>query len=210
VWYESIPAEITESEMRQRTQMAAESDADIFCLVGNWMDKRGDWNINENIPLGEFSRHVHDQGMKLGLSIELAVADGDSQILTEYPQWVARSENNVDNTASDGKMMCLGSEYTLYVAHQIDALVKKLDVDYIKLTGPMIPNGETGKCFARDHIHRSSGESLWYIYEGLFAVCKHLHNQNPDLIVDIAIESYTPKQIVDYALLKHTDVEWPF
>ena len=106
--------------------------------------------------------------------------------------------------------MCLGSEYTLYIAHEIDGLVKDLDLDYIKLAGPMIPDGESSGCFAEKHVHRSSAESLWYIYEGLFAICKHLHSQNPDLIIHVSPESYSPDGRIDYALLRYADVEWPF
>jgi len=210
IWYENPPIDTpTDAEIRQKVQLAAESGADIFCITGSWMDKRGDWNINQNAPLERFGKYAHELGMKYGLSIELAVADPDSQVMADYPQWVARSEDNSDGADNeDEKLMCLGSEYTLYVAHQIDTLVRDLGLNYIKLTGPMIPNGDG--CFAKDHVHRSSAESLWYIYDGLLAICKRLHNQHPDLMVDVSTESYTPDNVIDYALLKCVDVEWPF
>ncbi|MFC1713224.1 alpha-galactosidase [Candidatus Poribacteria bacterium] len=210
VWYENV---LTTDETRQKIQMAAQSGAEIFSLAGNWMDKRGDWNINEEAHLEELGEYVHELGMKFGLAVELAVADPDSQVITDYPQWVASSEDGSDRTAGDGvegKLMCLGSEYTLYAVHQIDELVRDLNLDYIKLTGPMIPNGEATGCFATDHVHRSSAESLWYIYDGLFAICRRLHSQHRGLVVDISTESYTPENTVDYALLKCADVEWPF
>lgn len=213
IWYENILADATESEMRQKMQLAAESGADIFCLAGNWMDKRGDWNINENAHLEKLREYANEMGMKFGLSIELAVADRDSQVVTDYPKWALKLEDGSDHTAGDGsggKLMCLGSEYTLYAVHQINILVRDLNLDYVKLTGPMIPDGEKSGCFATDHVHRSSAESLWYIYDGLFAICRRLHSQHADLIVDVSAESYTPENTVDYALLKCADVEWPF
>lgn len=202
VWYENIVA-ATDAEIRQKVQLAAESGADIFCVTGNWMDKRGDWNVNQNAPLEKFGKYAHELGMKFGLSIELAAADADSQVMADYPQWVVRSADS-----EDGELMCLGSEYTLYLAHQVDALVRDLDLDYITLGGQMIPDGDG--CFSKDHIHRSSAESLWYIYDGLLAICKRLHSQHPDLMVDVSTESYTPDNTIDYALLKCADVEWPF
>lgn len=211
-WYENIVGDITESEARQKVQLAQESGADIFCLDGFWMDRRGDWMINEDALVETFGDYARESGMKFGLSIDLAVADPASLVIVEYPQWAVKLANGSDYTISKDdavKMMCLGSEYTLYIAREIDALVKELDLDYVRLAGPMIPDGEANGCFAQDHMHRSSAESLWYIYEGLFAICKRLHSQHPDLIVDVAARSYNPEGTIDYALLKYADVEWP-
>ena len=107
------------------------------------------------------------------------------------------------------KMMCLGSEYAIHAAYEIDRLVEDLNLDYVKLTGHIIPDQEAGGCFAEDHVHRSSAESLWYIYEGLFALCAYLHSQHPDLIIDVSPESYHPGGTIDYSLLKHADIRWP-
>lgn len=210
IWYENLLTNtMTDAGIRKKVQLAAESGADIFCITGNWMDKRGDWNVNQNAPLEKFGKYAHELGMKFGLSMELAVADPDSQVMADYPQWVVRSADSPDGADNEnGKLMCLGSEYTLYLAYQTDTLVRDLGLDYIKLTGQMVPDGDG--CFAKDHVHRSSAESLWYIYDGLFAICKRLHNQHPDLMVDISTESYTPDNTIDYALLKCADVEWPF
>ena len=213
VWYENTAADIAVPEVHGRTQLAARAGAGIFCIASGWADKRGDWTISEDTHLEEFGRYARELGMKFGLSIDLAVADLDSQITTEYPQWVVKLKDGSDYTirnGGSGKIMCLGSEYTLYIAHEIDGLVKELDLDYIKLAGPMIPDGESSGCFADKHVHRSSAESLWYIYEGLFAICKHLHSQNPDLIIHVSPESYSPDGRIDYALLRYADVEWPF
>ena len=206
VWYENVPMETTESEIRQKAQMAAKSGADIFCLTGIWMDKRGDWNARADMPLEKIGQYVQSLGMKFGLSMELAVADQDSQVLADYPQWIVSAGDNSSSTISGGKMMCLGSEYTVYAAHQIVELVKRLSLDYIRFAGRIVPDG----CSDSEHMHRSRTESLWYIYEGFFALCSYLHGQNYDLIIDISNESYAPDGVLDYALLKYADVPWPF
>ncbi len=212
VWYENVSANTTEPEAREKMRLAAKSGANVFCLTGRWMDKRGDWTINENSCFNNLSQYAHSLEMKFGLSIELAAADSDSQIMAECSHWVAKSKDGSDytiNDASGGKMMCLGSEYTLYAAHEIDRLVTELNLNYIRLTGPMIPDRESSGCFAEDHVHRSSAESLWYIYEGLFAVCKYLHSRHPDLIIDVSPEFYNPDGTIDYALLRYADVAYP-
>ena len=212
VWYESIVGEVTEEEVHQKTQLAKQSEADIFCLDGFWMDKRGNWMIKEDARVETFRDHARELGMKFGLSVDVAIADPGSMVIVDYPNWIVKTADGSDyNISKDDaiKMMCLGSEYTLYIAGEIDALVNELNLDYVRLAGPIIPNGEANGCFAQDHVHRSSAESLWYIYEGLFAICNHLHSRNPDLIVDVSAQSYNPNGTIDYALLKYADVEWP-
>lgn len=213
IWYENIIENITESEILDKAQMASRSGADIFCLSGRWMERRGDWTLNEDIHLNSLSQRISDLGMKFGLSLDLAVTDPDSQIIKEHPGWIVKSKDGSDYAVqydTSGKMMCLGSEYALYMAYEMGNLVKELDLDYIKLTGPMIPDGQSSGCFAQEHIHRSSAESLWYIYDGLFAICNFLHNQNPGLIIQVSPETYSTEKIVDYALMKNTDAERPF
>ncbi len=207
VWYENISGDVEDTEIRGKVQLAADSGADIFCLNRGWMDKRGDWNISENANLQNFSQCAHSLGMKFGLDISLAIADQESQVMAEYPQWAVKSRDGSYHVTGDGgKMMCLGSDYTLYMVDRIDSLVKELGLDYIKLNGPMIPDDEAAGCFSEDHVHRSSAESLWYIYDGLFAICEYLHTQHPDLIIDVSPESYNPGGAIDLALLKHADV----
>jgi len=198
--YESVAADTTEQQLLERAQKAKETNADIFCLNG-----KQDWTIEKKPYLGKLSQSVHDMGMKFGLCIKLAERDG--QVPAEYSQWAVKLKDGSDCSLPDGeKIMCLGSEYVIYAAYEMDELVKELGVDYVKLTGQMITEG----CFAKDHIHRSSAESLWYIYDGLFAIIKYLHSQHPDLIIDVSPESYNPTGTIDYALLKYADIRWQF
>ena len=171
------------------------------------MDRRGDWMINEDANVKLFSDYSRELGMKFGLSVDVAVADPGSSVIVDYPQWTAKQEDGSDYAIGASKMMCLGSEYTIYIGSEIDALVRELELDYVRLAGPMLPNSGASGCFAKDHVHRSSAESLWYIYEGLFAICNYLHSQYPDLIVDVSAQSYNPNGTIDYALLKYADVE---
>jgi alpha-galactosidase len=207
VWYENISGDVEVKEAQGKVQLAADSGADIFCLNRGWMDKRGDWNISENANLQNFSQYARDLGMKFGLGLDLAIADQESRVMAEYPQWAVKSKDGSDHVTDDGgRMMCLGSDYTLYMAETIDSLVRELGLDYIKLNGPLIPDNEAAGCFSEDHVHRSSAESLWYIYDGLFAICEYLHTHHPSLIIDVSPESYNPGGAMDLALLKHADV----
>ncbi len=207
VWYENISGDVEDAEAHGKVQLAADSGADIFCLNRGWMDRRGDWNISENVNLENFSQYAHDLGMKFGLGMDLAIADQESQVMIDYPQWAVKSKDGSHHATGDGgKMMCLGSEYTLYMVGKIDSLVRELGLEYIRLNGPMIPDNEAAGCFSEDHVHRSSAESLWYIYDGLFAICEYLHTHHPDLIIHVSPESYDPGGAIDFALLKHADV----
>ena len=210
LWYENIGDGLTESEAGDKIQLAKKAGADVFCLAGKWMNNRGDWIVKENLNISEIKNQVQSMNMKFGLSMDLAIVDLDSQILVDHPIWASKSKDGSDYLPSDvmgGKMMCLASEYAMYMAYEIDEIVKELDLDYIMLTGAIIPDDG---CYSQSHLHRSKGESLWYIYEGLFAICKYLHAKHPNLIIQVSPESYNPEGKIDYALLRHTDMEWQF
>jgi hypothetical protein len=212
VSFENILAETTEKQVSEKVNSAKESGANIFCLSGNWMDKRGDWTYEKNAYIKNLNEQAHKLGIKFGLCVDVAVAEPDSIVLNQHPQWIVKSKDGADYKVPDtqSKLMCMGSEYTLYMAYEIDSLVKELNLDYIKLTGAIIPTDDVGGCFAEGHLHRTRGEYIWNVYDGLFALIMYLHGQHPDLIVDVSLESYNPPGSVDYALLKNSDVNWSF
>jgi len=208
--FEEVSAETTETQVIEKMNRAKESGANVFCLSGNWTDKRGDWTYEKNAYIKNLSEKAHESGMKLGLCVDVAVAEPDSTVFIQYPQWTVKSKDGADYKVPDtqSKLMCLGSEYALYMAYEIDSLVKELNLDYVKLTGAIIPTADVGGCFAEGHLHRTSGESIWNIYDGLFALIMYLHGEHPGLIVDVSLESYNPPGSLDYALLKNADVNW--
>lgn len=210
VWFENTSPETTESQLADSISRAKGSGADVFCLDGNWTDKRGNWTYEKNTYIKNLSEQVHNAGMKFGLCVDVALAEPDSIVFTQHPQWVVKSKNGSDYAVPDTKtkLMCMGSEYALYMAYEIDSLVKELNLDYIKLTGAMIPTADVGGCFAEGHLHRTSGESLWNIYDGLFGFITYLRGENPNLIVNVSLESYNPPGALDYALLRYTDANW--
>jgi len=209
VWYENI-ANNVELDLLAKLQLAKKSGADIFCLDGDWMDKRGDWIVKDNINAPNLKNEADKLGIRLGVSLDISIVDLDSQILSDHSVWIAKSKDGSDYITTDGKMMCLASQYALYMSYELEVLVKELKLDYIIFTGSIIPEAQPGGCFALEHLHRSSGESLWYIYEGLFAICRYLRNKHPNLIIQISPKSYNPEGDIDYPLLKYTDTEWPF
>lgn len=212
VYFENISSETTESNLIEKVKQAKDSGVDVFCISGNWTDKRGDWTYDKNAYIKNVCEYAHSLGMKFGLCIDLAIAEPESIILNQHPQWVVKKKNGSDYEISDSKakLMCLASEYALYMAYEIDAIVKELNLDYVKLTGNMLPLDDDGGCFAKDHLHNINEESLWNIYNALFDIIKYLHSQKWDLIVDVALESYNPSGFLDYELLKYADINWEF
>ena len=208
VWFEDISDETTEDSLKNKINQAKDAKADILCLKGNWTDKLGNWTYDKKAYIKNINEYTHSSGMKFGLCIDFALAEPESFVLTQYPNLVLKPKDKLDYTIPDSnaKLMCLGSDYALFMAYEIDALVKELSLDYVQLTGTMIPPSDVGECFADNHIHRTSGESLWSIYDGLYALISYLHSQHDNLIVDISPENYYPPGGLDYAILKYADV----
>ncbi|MGB9596453.1 MAG: alpha-galactosidase [Candidatus Poribacteria bacterium] len=207
-WFEEISDQTTEDLLKDKINQAKNSNFDIFCLKGNWADRRGDWTFENKPYIKNVSEYVHNLDMKFGLCIDFAMAEPDSFILNKYPELVLKPKDKPDYIIPDtnSKLMCLGSKYAVYMAYEISALVKELILDYVRLTGTMIPPPEIGACFADDHIHTNYASSLWSIYDGLFALITYLHSQHKDLIVDVSLEHYYPPGGLDYMLLKYADI----
>ncbi|MGQ9609865.1 MAG: alpha-galactosidase [bacterium] len=203
VWYEDITSDVTEEKLIEKVNLAKENEADIFCISENWTSKRGDWVCKYDY-IHKIIQHVHSRNMKFGLCIDLAIAEPESFMLTQHPEWRLKTNDNSDyNIPNDnGKLMCLGSEYAVYIAYEIAELVNELKLDYVKLTGLIIPDAQINGCHSKEHTHRSNKESWWYIYDGLFSVIKYLQNRYDHLIVDVSLESYNPAGIPDYAFMK--------
>ncbi|HGJ63965.1 TPA: hypothetical protein ENS27_01100 [bacterium] len=210
IQFENINPDINEAILIEKVKQTKNSGIDIFCISGNWTDRRGDWTYEKNPYIKNIAEYTHSLGMKFGLCIDLSVAETESIILDQHSQWTVKLKNGSDYEISDNKtkLMCLGSEYALYMAYEIDAIVKELNLDYIKLTGEILPIADKGGCFAVNHLHKTSLESLWYIYDGLFAIMKYLHVHNPNLIIDIDLDSYNPSGLIDYALLMNANINW--
>lgn len=208
VCFEEISEQTTEDSLRSKIDQAKRSDFDIFCLKGNWADRLGDWTFENKPYIKNISEYAHNSDMKFGLCIDFAMAEPDSFVLTEYADLVLKPKDKLDYTVpeTNAKLMCLGSKYAIYMAYEISALVKELDLDYVKLTGTMIPPREIGACFADNHFHLNYASSIWSIYEGFFALIAYLHSQHKDLIVDVSLENYYPPGGLDYALLKCADI----
>ncbi len=143
--------------------------------------------------------------MKFGLCMDLAIAEPESFVYISHPEWCCKTKDNSDYDIpnDNGKLMCLGSEYAVYIAYEIAELVRELNIDYVKLTGSIIPDAKTEGCHSKEHAHRSNKESWWYIYDGLFSVVKYLQSKYNELIVDVSFDSYNPAGIPDYALIKN-------
>lgn len=208
VWFEEISDQTTEDLLKDKINQAKNSSFDIFCLKGNWADRRGDWTFENKPYIKNISEYAHNLGMKFGLCVDFAMAEPDSFVLNQYSDLLLKPKDKTDYTIPDtnSKLMCLGSKYAVYMAYEISALVDELNLDYVKLTGMMIPPPEVGACFADNHIHINYASSIWTIYDGFFALISYLHSQHKDLIVDVSTEYYYPPGGLDYALLKYADI----
>lgn len=208
VWFEEIPENTTEDLLKSKIEQAKNEGFDTFCLKGNWADRRGDWTFENKPYIKNIGEYVHNSDMKFGLCIDFAMAEPDSFVLTQYADLVLKPKDKADYTIpeTNAKLMCLGSKYAIYIAYEISELVKEQNLDYVRLTGTMIPPQEIGACFADNHFHLNYASSIWSIYDGFFALITYLHSQHKDLIVDVSFEDYYPPGGLDYALLKYADI----
>ncbi|MFQ6041886.1 MAG: hypothetical protein ACE5PV_13595 [Candidatus Poribacteria bacterium] len=177
----------------------------------------------DNFPmLLEFSRSLHDADMKFGIYVNLTAVKMESPISRHFEWAFKRADGKdwtVDLNDEKAKIFCLGSDYGAYANQVLTDLIESLDetvgyhgprpsvvLDYIILDMPTIGSAEQKiyGCSAYGHGHYSRPESLWKIYESLFAMADFLHQKFPDLVISISPKTYGT-QIPDFALLSHID-----
>lgn len=214
VWYDD---NVPDSYARMLSRIKAVKGAgyDIFCFIGDWVDKRH-WAIGATIDppvlneelLVKMARNCHDYGLKFGVSIDIARVQSDSAVVEQHPEWIMKRKDGTEYELVDtkDKLMCLGSEFTLSVTYSLDEVINRLNLDYLKLGGRIMPDNSDGGCHSKEHLHRSPAESWRYFYEGLFAMISYLRMRHPEIIIDVAPESYDPSGKIDVSLMKYVNV----
>ncbi len=95
VWHEDIMPDDTKEKLVEKVNLAKENSANIFCISGNWADKRGDWVCKYDY-IHEIIEYVHSLDMKFGLCIDIAIAEPESFVLTQHPEWCFKTSDNSD------------------------------------------------------------------------------------------------------------------
>jgi alpha-galactosidase len=215
--WEHFFRDIDRTTIEAMIPLAGRVGFDVFTLDDGWQEMMGSNAVRtSHFPEGldGIRRMVEGHGMRLGLWFALAVVDADAPAVTEHPEWVcwdSRLHPRQTLTMSGpAPVMCLATPYRDMVTAQIAQAVSMYHLAYVKLDLTTVFNayGEGPGCYAPGHEHASWAESLSRTYEGIHAITAALHDQFPELLIDLTFELWGHKHVIDYGLLASGDLDW--
>lgn len=196
---------------------AAELGFEVFSVDDGWQERQGVWREHpEKLPRGlaPIVASARARGMRFGLWVSLAAAHEASDVARAHPEWLAREADGSPRWTSTAQgrvpFFCLTTPYADWIAEEIAAVIRRLDVSYLKvdLTTIVQIYGERAGCFASDHGHRSSGDFALQVYRAIGRISDRWRREREDLIVDLTYELWGGHHAVDYALLRAGDAVW--
>jgi alpha-galactosidase len=215
--WEHFFRDIDRTTIEAMIPLAGRVGFDVFTLDDGWQEMMGSNAVRtSHFPEGldGIRRMVEGHGMRLGLWFALAVVDADGPQAREHPEWMcwdARLHPRQTLTMSGpAPVMCLATPYRDMVTAQIAQAVSMYHLAYVKLDLTTVFNayGEGPGCYAPGHEHASWAESLSRTYEGIHAITAALHDQFPELLIDLTFELWGHKHVIDYGLLASGDLDW--
>lgn len=115
--------------------------AELFVLDDGWFgnrcdDKRalGDWQVNEEkINLNKVIEECHKKGMKFGIWIEPEMANFDSNLLREHPEYAAVDVKSNPWLSRHQVMLNFANDEVVdYIYNVLEATLSRYEIDYIK------------------------------------------------------------------------------
>jgi alpha-galactosidase len=141
--WEAVYFRHDEDTMLHLADLAAKTGVERFVVDDGWFLGRradnaglGDWYVDTEVwPAGlhRISRHVKDLGMQFGLWFEPEMANPDSRLLREHPDWLLADPRRLPWEHRNQHVLDLARpEVYAYLLERISSLVSEYGIDYIK------------------------------------------------------------------------------
>lgn len=209
-WNEDIRFGINEKYIKESISEAKQIGIDCVLIDAGWYDYLGDFNVDsKKFPNGieKLAQLIHKNEMKLGLWVSFAGVDIKSKVFKEHPEWLAKDKSgNLVTFIKNIVVMCLDSDYKYYISDKMKELIKRYDVDLLKidfqtLRNIYFPKYQLG-CSSSQHNHKSHNESFYNINEAMLEVMDNIRNSEKNCLLKLSIESYGINVGVDIAQYK--------
>ncbi len=220
--WEPFYKNINEKLMMELAKAAADAGMKEFIIDDGWQDSYGDWGMDmKKFPNGlkPVFDYVKSLGMKPGLWVSIGSASPDSKVYKAHPEWFVIDKNGKPTSlhAPDDKekfTACFGTGWYDYIKDILLKLSVDYGLEYFKLDFAVVTSAYTydhtqSGCYSTNHPgHKDHNESLYTNYERLWQLFDELHAAKPELFIDCTFETMGGTQLIDYALLKHSEGDW--
>jgi len=214
--------DINETLIKELADSLKDSGVEYFIIDDGWQDHNGDWNPNkEKFPNGlkPVTDYIKNKGMKPGLWISLTIANADSKAFSDFKHLAVTDKNgepaNLHGWSNNHDLltMKIASPWYDYIKEKMRKLVLDNGIEYFKIDLAMVKSAyilepERSGSYDQNEWFKGREEYLYTSYERTTALFDELSAEFPDLIIDCTFELWGDWHIIDYALVKHADVDW--
>lgn len=170
---------------------AKDIGVELFVLDDGWFGQRdndrsslGDWVEYPNKITGglaNFSKEVHDKGLKFGIWIEPEMVSQDSNLFKEHPDWLIHVPGRTPAPGRDQFLLDLSRQDVqdnLY--QQLSNLFTSIEIDYVKWD----MNRNMTDIFSQKLDANKQGEVAHRYILGLYALLERITNDFPHLLFE--------------------------
>jgi len=211
---------INASMVKEIADSLVGTGVEYLVMDDGWQDSWGDWNADkEKFPDGlkPVCDHIRSKGMKPGLWISYAAAKIESDAFKKYKEYAVKDINGnpVDLHVSSNSQFTMNilSPWYDYIKERFFTIVEENGIEYLKIDFAMVKSAyvmDVKRSGSYDSTAQYKGreEFLYLSYLKLMDFFDELGAAFPELIIDCTFELWGDWHIIDYALIKHADVDW--
>ena len=213
---------INDKLIRELADALENTGIEYLIIDDGWQDHNGDWNVNrDKFPDGlkPVTDYIRQKGMKPGLWISLTIAEKESEAFQEYQDLavvdVSGNPANLHGWSNNLEIltMKIASPWYDHIKKKMRALILDYGIQYFKIDLGMVKSAyimEMERSGSYDANEQFNGreEYLYIAFEKTNQLFDELAAEFPELIIDCTFELWGDWHMIDYALVKHADVDW--
>ncbi|MHB0859632.1 MAG: alpha-galactosidase [Anaerolineae bacterium] len=179
-------AQITESQLHEEIDVAADVGVELFMLDAgwfgapdrNWPDQMGDWTQESPLlPSGvkDVFDRIHARGMLGGIWAPPEAMGEKSDLLRDHPEWQMEKRGEKIRNLDFSK-----PAVEAYVEETIAGLIERYGLDCYRIDGPSALQGE-----GTEAEHGGYNENrVWRHYDAFYRIMERIHTRYPNVLLE--------------------------
>ncbi len=189
--WEATYFDFTEEKLLKIARNAKEDGVELFVLDDGWFSTRctetsglGDWWANtDRLPDGikGLSEKIEALGMKFGLWFELEMANKDSELYRNHPDWIIHTPGRHESHGRKQYVLDFSrKEVVDYIYDMVAKILSESKISYIKWD----MNRNITECFSQGYGPERQGEIFHRYILGLYDLYNRLNTAFPQVLFE--------------------------
>ncbi len=189
--WEATYFDFTEEKLLKIARNAKEDGVELFVLDDGWFSTRctetsglGDWWANtDRLPDGikGLSEKIEALGLKFGLWFELEMANKDSELYRNHPDWIIHTPGRHESHGRKQYVLDFSrKEVVDYIYDMVAKILSESKISYIKWD----MNRSLTECFSQGYGPERQGEIFHRYILGLYDLYNRLNTAFPQVLFE--------------------------